>query len=118
TPMAPRPVVPAPPARKAAFVATGQTTLNVAPMARSRQQNFCDSSFVGEPIRFSQTAQLTLEDLLLQIHNRFGINFLMGPGVGGVPINIKAGNIPWNVLLRSQLFVSGIRARCIDDYTI
>src|SRR5690606_2672547 len=44
TPMAPRPVVPAPPARKAAFVVTGQTTLNVAPTARSRQQNFCDSS--------------------------------------------------------------------------
>lgn len=105
------------PAMKAAAVVTGIPTLNVAPMRRA-DGNYCDSTFIGEPIRFSQTAELTLEDLLLQIHNRFGINFLMGPNVGGLPINIKAGAIPWNVLLRSQLFVSGVRARCIDGNTI
>jgi hypothetical protein len=80
--------------------------------------NYCDPSFVGRPIVFAQSAQLTLEDLLEQIHNRFGINFLMGPNLRDLPINIKTGSIPWNVLLKSQLFVSGVRARCINDNTI
>lgn len=80
--------------------------------------NYCDGNFVGAPITFSQTTQLTLEDLLEQIHNRFGINFLMGPNLRQLPINIKTGSIPWNVLLRSQLFVSGVRARCINANTI
>jgi hypothetical protein len=80
--------------------------------------NFCDQSYIGAPIRFSQTAELTLDDLLYQIHTRFGVNFLMGPNVGNLPINIKAGSVPWNTLLRSQLFVLGIRARCINDNTV
>ena len=80
--------------------------------------NYCDPNFVGGPISFSQSAELTLEELLDQIHNRFGINFLMGPRLRQLPINIKTGSIPWNVLLRSQLFVSGVRARCINANTI
>ena len=80
--------------------------------------NYCDQNFVGSTIVFSQTTELTLEDLLEQIHNRFGINFLMGPHLRQLPINIKTGAIPWNVLLRSQLFVSGVRARCINGNTI
>ena len=80
--------------------------------------NYCDPNFVGGPITFSQSTQLTLEDLLEQVHNRFGINFLMGPNLRQLPINIKTGSIPWNVLLRSQLFVSGVRARCINANTI
>jgi uncharacterized membrane protein YgcG len=79
---------------------------------------YCDSNFVGPTITFAQTAELTLDDLLYQIHNRFGVNFLMGPEVGKRPVNIKSGSIPWNTLLRSQLFISGIRARCIDGNTI
>jgi Flp pilus assembly secretin CpaC/uncharacterized membrane protein YgcG len=80
--------------------------------------NYCDPNFVGAPISFTQTSQLRLDDLLDQIHSRFGINFLMGPGLRGLPINIKTGSIPWNVLLKSQLFVSGVRARCINTNTI
>jgi hypothetical protein len=80
--------------------------------------NYCDPNFVGRNISFAQTSQLTLEELLDQIHHRYGINFLMGPNLRQLPINIKTGSIPWNVLLRSQLFVSGVRARCITDNTI
>ena len=80
--------------------------------------SYCDKDFVGEPIAFSQTAELTLDDLLFQIHNRFGINFLMGDGIANMPINIKTGSIPWNSLLASQLFVSGVRASCISPNTI
>lgn len=80
--------------------------------------NYCDPKFVGRDITFTQTTQLSLEDLLDQIHNRYGINFLMGPNLRDLPINIKTGSIPWNVLLRSQLFVSGVRARCITNNTI
>ena len=42
----------------------------------------------------------------------------MGPMISQLPLNVKAGSIPWNVLLRSQLFLSGVRARCIDSNTI
>ncbi len=80
--------------------------------------SYCDANFIGSPISFTQTAELTLDDLLNQIHNRFGINFLMGPKLRDLPINIKTGSIPWNVLLRSQLFVSGVRARCIAPNTL
>jgi hypothetical protein len=79
---------------------------------------YCDPNFVGQPIRFSQTAELRLDDLLSQLHNRFGVNFIMGPTIRDLPLYIKAGSIPWNVLLRSQLFISGVRARCIDSNTI
>ncbi len=80
--------------------------------------NYCDPNFVGRDITFNQTTELTLDELLDQIHNRYGINFLMGPKLRDLPINIKTGSIPWNVLLRSQLFVSGVRARCITNNTI
>ena len=79
---------------------------------------YCDPDFVGEPIRFSQTVELKLEDLINQLHQRFGVNFIIGPNIGQLPLNVKAGSIPWNTLLRSQLFISGVRARCIDANTI
>ena len=91
--------------------------LNLQP-AVAADGDYCDPTFVGAPIGFSQSTQLTLGDLLDQIHNRFGINFLMGPDLRYLPINIKITNIPWNVLLKSQLFVSGVRARCINGNTI
>jgi len=84
----------------------------------SVEGSYCDPNFVGPPIRFSQTIELKLEDLLGQLHSRFGVNFIIGPKIGQLPMNVKAGSIPWNVLLRSQLFISGVRARCIDANTI
>lgn len=86
--------------------------------AIQQTNNYCDPNFVGPPIRFSQTVELKLDDLLRQLHQRFGVNFIVGKGVAELPMNIKAGSIPWNVLLKSQLFISGVRARCIDQNTI
>ena len=102
---------------------TPEPVANSAPDVKATEPpkpdgNYCDPNFVGSPITFTQTSELNLEDLLNQIHNRFGINFLMGPKLRDLPINIKTGSIPWNVLLRSQLFVSGVRARCINPNTI
>lgn len=86
--------------------------------ALAQDGNYCDPNWVGPPIRFSQTVELKLEDLINQLHQRFGVNFIIGKGIGDLPMNIKAGSIPWNVLLKSQLFLSGVRARCIDQNTI
>jgi type II secretory pathway component GspD/PulD (secretin) len=80
--------------------------------------SYCDPTFKGPPIRFAQTVDLKLDDLLGQLNARFGINFIVGPGVGSLPLSVKAGSIPWNVLLRSQLYVSGVRANCIDENTV
>ena len=85
---------------------------------RSAETNFCDPDFVGAPISFSNTAELTFNDLLTQINNRFGINFLVGPNIGNLPINIKSSNIPWNTLLSSQLFLLGVRPTCVNNNTI
>jgi hypothetical protein len=93
-------------------------TDTTAPTTPKVDGNYCDPTFVGSPISFTQTSELTLEELLNQVHNRYGINFLMGPRLRELPINIKTGSIPWNVLLKSQLFVSGVRARCINPNTI
>jgi Flp pilus assembly secretin CpaC len=86
--------------------------------AVQRFEGYCDPNWVGQPIRFTQTVELKLEDLINQLHQRFGVNFILGKNVAGLPLNVKAGNIPWNTLLRSQLFISGVRARCIDANTI
>jgi len=96
------------------------TPVQSAPIPQTPKQvdGYCDPKFVGDPIRFSQTVELKLEDLLNQLNARFGINFIVGPNVGKIPLNVKAGAIPWNILLRSQLFVSGVHARCIDPTTI
>ncbi len=82
------------------------------------QGSFCDPKFVGAPIRFAQTVDLKLDDLLSQLNARFGVNFIVGPGIGSLPLNVKAGSIPWNVLLRSQLYISGVKANCIDGNTV
>ena len=99
---------------------TGLTSLSSLPISGTPKQvaGYCDPTFVGEPIRFSQTVELKLEDLLNQLNARFGINFIIGQNVGKIPLNVKAGSIPWNILLKSQLFVSGVRARCVDATTI
>lgn len=84
----------------------------------SQPEEFCDPNFVGGLMSFTGTAELTLDDLLFQIHNRFGVNFLTGPDVGGLPINIKTTNIPWNTLLKSQLFMLGVRSTCVGNNTV
>jgi len=83
-----------------------------------KEPNYCDADFVGESFSFSQTAPLILDDLLFQIHRRFNVNFLVGEGIATKPINIRSGSVPWNTILSSQLFLSGVRATCIDDNTI
>ncbi len=90
----------------------------VSSVSTQTVDGYCDPNFVGPPIRFSQTVELKLEDLINQLNSRFGVNFIVGPGISDLPLNVKAGSIPWNVLLRSQLYVSGVRAQCIDSNTI
>ena len=80
--------------------------------------NYCDPNFIGETLTFSQSVGSTLDELLNQIHNRFGINFVLGPKVGRLPINVKSEDTPWTTILRSQLFVLGVGATCVDNRTI
>lgn len=111
-PMSSKPVFPPNPNSGAPVV----TAENIAPSVADG--SYCDPNYVGQPIRFSQTVELKLEDLLNQLNTRFGVNFIIGPGIAQLPLNVKAGSIPWNVLLRSQLYLSGVRATCIDANTI
>jgi type II secretory pathway component GspD/PulD (secretin) len=85
---------------------------------RDQQGNYCDPKFVGETLTFSQSVGSTLDELLNQIHNRIGINIVLGPKVGRLPINVKSEDPPWTTILRSQLFVLGVGATCVDSRTI
>jgi type II secretory pathway component GspD/PulD (secretin) len=103
------------------FAVCAQNTAPISPAVQQRgaqNLNFCDPGFVGEPISFMQTAELTLDDLLSQIYSRFGVNFMIGPNVSNLPINVKTSNIPWNTLLNSQLYLLGVRATCVNGNTI
>ena len=97
---------------------SGGLGVTVDETSSTQDGSYCDPNFVGPPIRFSQTIELKLEDLLNQLNSRFGVNFIIGPGISDLPLNVKAGSIPWNVLLRSQLYVSGVRAQCIGNNTV
>ncbi|MCE7961480.1 MAG: hypothetical protein DYH05_03170 [Acidobacteria bacterium ACB1] len=48
----------------------------------------------------------------------FCVNFIVDPQVAKLPVVIKAGSLPWNVLLRAQLGISGVRANCVAPNTI
>ena len=85
---------------------------------RQRQINVCAPDYVGEPLNFSMTIPLSLEALVDQIHKRFGVNFLLGEGVKDLTINIKSGSLPWNTLLDSQLYLSGVSKKCINNNTL
>ena len=96
---------------------TNETTpTNVA--VQQGEINYCDPNYIGEPINFSMTTQLPLDVLIEQIYRRFGVNFIIGEGIRDLPINIRSGSLPWNRLLNSQLFLSGVRARCIGNNTV
>jgi type II secretory pathway component GspD/PulD (secretin) len=91
---------------------------NAETQSAAQKGNFCDPNYVGGTLGFKATAELYLDDLLYQIHNRFGINFLMGKDVANARINIRSEGLPWTTLLRSQLFLSGVKATCIGNNTI
>ena len=55
---------------------------------------------------------------LIRSTQRFGVNFVTGPGVGDMPINVKTDNVPWTTILRSQLAVLGVQATCVDGNTV
>ena len=84
----------------------------------AQKGNFCDPNYNGGQFSFKMNVELFLDDLLYQIHKRFGVNFLMGQNVGNLPINIRSDELPWTTILRSQLFLSGVRATCIGNNTI
>jgi type II secretory pathway component GspD/PulD (secretin) len=103
------------------YAQTMQQSLDPTQAAAATQQraaNVCDPNFEGEPISFSMTTQLTLEALVDQIHRRFGVNFLMGEGVKDLPINIRSGSLPWKTMLDSQLYLSGVSTKCVNNNTL
>ncbi|MBV6496041.1 MAG: hypothetical protein DCC44_02110 [Acidobacteria bacterium] len=79
---------------------------------------FCDDHFVGGLFSPDSAQISTIEGLALSINQRFGVNFIVDPQVAKLPVVIKAGSLPWNVLLRAQLGISGVRANCVAPNTI
>lgn len=79
--------------------------------------NFCDEKFVGGTMTLT-ASYVTMDTLLTEIHQRFGINFIPGDGIASIEVNAKAVEIPWTDLLRSELSINSIRAKCVSDKTI
>lgn len=85
---------------------------------RQSQADVCAPGYVGEQLSFSMSMPLTLEALVDQIHRRFGVNFLLADDVKDLKIDIKSGSLPWNVLLDSQLYLSGVSKKCVNSNTL
>lgn len=93
-----------------------------APVEDTTQQaaqpgTFCDEKFVGGAITLN-AAFVSMDTLLSEIHQRFGINFVYGADIASIELNTKASDIPWTDLLRSELSINAIRAKCVSDRTI
>ena len=80
--------------------------------------NFCSGSYSGERYTFDVPTQVKLGTLLNDLRLRFGINFIPDAELVDTPIQVSANDVPWNLLLRSQLDLLDIQATCLDDTTI
>jgi len=86
--------------------------------SQQRGTNVCAPNYQGDSLSFSTTAPLRIDDLVYQIHKRFGVNFLLGDGVKDLPIDVRSGSLPWKVLLDSQLYLSGVTTKCVNENTM
>lgn len=80
--------------------------------------NFCSSDFVGEPFTFDFPSAQPLSYLLAELRSRYGVNFLPDSEIVDAPVYITGNSVPWNFVLRSQLFNLDVEAVCYGTNTV
>lgn len=104
---------------------TGESEIESFLKARAKENpqltstpNFCSLDFTGEKYTFDVPTPIKLSTLLNDLRFRFGINFLPDAELADATIQVSVTDVPWNLVLRSQLSYLDIEATCLDDNTI
>lgn len=84
----------------------------------TKSLNFCSPDFVGERFTFDFPSAQPLSYLLDEIRSRYGVNFLPDAEIVDAPVYITGNSVPWNFVLRSQLFNLDVEAVCYGTNTV
>jgi type II secretory pathway component GspD/PulD (secretin) len=89
------------------------------PPASAALDQFCQKAAPPPVFRISferpaPATPLTLNDVLNQIQESYGVNFAPDPGVPDVKVYSKISNVPWTAALRLVLEQNDLEAQCLD----
>lgn len=73
----------------------------------------CDESFVGETIRYTSGANLTLNEFLRDLQKLYGVSFIVDKEVPDDGVVLKVLDKPWNYVLEAILRSKNLEARCL-----
>lgn len=85
--------------------------------AALRRDNFCQTS-EGAIYPFDTTRFVTLNDLLNDIKQNFGINVAPDPDVQNIKIRAQIRDVPWTKILRLLLEQNNLEAVCYDNQIV
>ncbi|HEY9232416.1 MAG TPA: secretin N-terminal domain-containing protein, partial [Blastocatellia bacterium] len=89
--------------------------------ATSRQRGeiaFCDPSYTGGLISFDLRAGVDIRDMLRFISQQYGVNFIVDKSVGGVPVDLRISDVPWNKVMETVMRANRLGAVCDDGRII
>lgn len=73
----------------------------------------CDANFVGETIRYTSGANLTLNEFLRDLQKLYGVSFIVDKEVPDDGVVLKVLDKPWNYVLEAILRSKNLEARCL-----
>lgn len=76
------------------------------------ETSFCDPQFVGDTIRYTSRANLTLYEFLRNLQEFFGVSFIVDKDVADDEVVIRVADKPWNYVLEGILRSKNLEARC------
>src|SRR6185503_17926880 len=87
--------------------------LNSGAQAQKRlEAAFCDPAFVGGLISFDLRSGVDIRDMLRFISQQYGVNFIVDKSVGGVPVDLRISDEPWNRVMDEVLRANRLGAVC------
>ncbi|MFL6276118.1 MAG: type IV pilus secretin PilQ [Blastocatellia bacterium] len=99
--------------RSVSDVPRNPSVTNSAPASRQRGEvAFCDPSYVGGMISFDLRAGVDIRDMLRFISQQYGVNFIVDKSVGGVPVDLRISDEPWNRVMDEVLRANRLGAVC------
>lgn len=73
----------------------------------------CDENFVGETIRYTSAANLTLNEFLRDLQKLYSVSFIVDKDVPNDEVVLKVLDKPWNYVLEAILRSKNLEARCL-----
>src|SRR5581483_8082469 len=99
--------------RSVSDVPRNPSVTNSVPASRQRGEvAFCDPSYVGGLISFDLRSGVDIRDMLRFISQQYGVNFIVDKSVGGVPVDLRISDEPWNRVMDEVLRANRLGAVC------